>query len=328
MTIRFSDSDPDKTWDGLAVAPDDPRGTTIVVRRPAGEAFEYLLLHRASRGIDYEGEWAWTAPAGARQPGEAVLPSALRELAEEAGITGAELVPVDLSGRWAVFQADVPAPTRVELVDPEHDRYEWVSLDAAHGRVLPAYVAEGNFGAAASRPPRRITFRPLAYADLPALVSWRSQPHVLEWFRTPVADVAEAEKRFGSRIDGTDFVSMHVFELDGRPSGYLQHYRVRDDPDYREAIADDEAVAIDYLVGDVAQTGGGLGPQLIWRYLLEVVRPAHPSAPCIVASPDPANARSIRALEKTGFTTTGRLLDLEDGPEQLCTFDVARLLGT
>ena len=32
---------------------------------------EFLLLHRvAPGGPDYEGEWAWTPPAGARQPRE------------------------------------------------------------------------------------------------------------------------------------------------------------------------------------------------------------------------------------------------------------------
>jgi 8-oxo-dGTP pyrophosphatase MutT (NUDIX family) len=175
---RFSDADPDRTWDGLEVAADDPRGTTVVVRRPAGDSFEYLLLHRSSRGVDYEGDWAWTAPAGARQPGEAVYPAALREMAEEAGITGVELLPVALSGSWAVFVADATTRTLIDLVDPEHDRHEWVTAEEACHRVLPKDVAECSFNAATSRAAWRIGFRPMTYDDLPLMVDWRSRPHV------------------------------------------------------------------------------------------------------------------------------------------------------
>ena len=71
-----------QTWDGLSIAADTPTGATVVVRRRdlAGR-LEFLLLHRNAEGADYEGDWAWTAPAGCRQPGEAVYPAALRELA-------------------------------------------------------------------------------------------------------------------------------------------------------------------------------------------------------------------------------------------------------
>ena len=39
------------TWDGLAIAPDWPMGATVALRRTDGLI---LLLHRASRGVDYE----------------------------------------------------------------------------------------------------------------------------------------------------------------------------------------------------------------------------------------------------------------------------------
>jgi 8-oxo-dGTP pyrophosphatase MutT (NUDIX family) len=42
---------------------------------------EHLLLHRAHHGPDFAGDWAWTFPAGCRQPGERVYLSVLRELA-------------------------------------------------------------------------------------------------------------------------------------------------------------------------------------------------------------------------------------------------------
>lgn len=320
---------PERTWDGLEIAPDKPHGMTVVVRRPTSAvptAFEYLVLHRSSRGTGYEGDWAWTAPAGARQPGESVYPAALRELAEEAGITGVELLPVDLSGDWAVFAADVSADTVVDLVDPEHDRYEWLPLDQAHGRVLPRHVAEGNFGTAYAS--WRIGFRAMTLDDLPLLVEWRNREHVTPWFRSPPADVAEARKRYGGRISGEKPITMTVIEVDGRPVGYLQHYLVRDVPDDFARIGDDEAVGIDYLIGETDLSGGGLGPRMIWRYVRDVVLAGHPDLPRVIACPEPENKRSVRALEKAGFAA-GELLPAPDGEpaEQLFTFDVAHWLG-
>ena len=64
------------TWDGLEIAAEEPRGSTVVVRRPATDAgrpcdhdddpvtVELLLLHRNAKGPDFEGDWAWTGPAG------------------------------------------------------------------------------------------------------------------------------------------------------------------------------------------------------------------------------------------------------------------------
>jgi len=121
-----------------------------VVRRPDGKGgWEYLLLHRAHRGPDYAGDWAWTPPSGARLPGEPVLAGALRELKEEAGISSAELLPVDLSGHWAIFLAEVPAAIQIRL-DAEHDRFEWVPEAEALARCKPASVAASVAAAAAT----------------------------------------------------------------------------------------------------------------------------------------------------------------------------------
>lgn len=125
---------PELTWDGQPVAADEPHGAAIIVRRPDGRGGrQYLMLHRAHRGPGYDGDWAWTPPSGARQPGEPVLGGALRELAEEAGITGAEPVPVDLADPWAVFLAEVPAGTQVRL-DAEHAGFRLSDRAVAAGR--------------------------------------------------------------------------------------------------------------------------------------------------------------------------------------------------
>src|SRR4051794_36450773 len=110
-----------RTWDGLEIASDEPIGGSVCVRRTTASGVrEVLLLHRSHQGADFEGDWAWTGPAGCRHPGEPVYSGVLRELAEEAGIEGYYPWAVDLTGRWALFAVDVPYDVPIELVDPEH----------------------------------------------------------------------------------------------------------------------------------------------------------------------------------------------------------------
>jgi 8-oxo-dGTP pyrophosphatase MutT (NUDIX family) len=231
-----------------------------VVRRPGGNGgWEYLLLHRAYRGPDYAGDWAWTPPSGARLPGEPVLAGALRELKEEAGISCAEPVPVDLSGPWAIFLAEVPARTQVRL-DAEHDGFGWVLEAEAMTRCRPASVAAG-VAAAAAVPRHNVAFR-----------------------------------QHGSGIDGIAPVQVHVVLVAGRPCGFIEHYPVG-------GLAPDgpTAAGLCFRTGIAGRSGKDLATQLIWAYLVQVVAPRWPRLKTVLASPDAADPRSIRALEKAGF---------------------------
>jgi 8-oxo-dGTP pyrophosphatase MutT (NUDIX family) len=317
---------PRVTWDGLPVAPDEPHGATIVVRRPGpGGDREYLVLHRAHHGPGYEGDWAWTPPSGSRLPGEPVLPAALRELAEETGLQAEQLRPVDLGGIWAVFALEVPAGTEAR-VDAEHDRLEWVSLAEALARCRPDAVAAGLRQADATAA-ARLEFRPLAARDLPDLVAWRRAPHVARWFGEPL-DLAAAERKYRRRIEGSSPTRMHVALADGQACGFAQHYLVGAYPDYAAATGEPDAVGIDYAIGVERLTGAGLGPQLIWRYVRDVVLPAHPAARLVVASPDVANKRSVRALEKAAFRPVREITGDPGAPaELLCALDVIQFFG-
>jgi hypothetical protein len=56
-------ADERNTWKRESIAPHPPFGATIVVWRELSDTREFLLLHRAHIGPDYEGEWAWTPPS-------------------------------------------------------------------------------------------------------------------------------------------------------------------------------------------------------------------------------------------------------------------------
>ena len=140
-----------RTWDGLPVARERPYACCVVVWREVDGSREFLLLHRlAPGGADYEGEWAWTPPSGARQPAETPDGAAERELAEETGIT---LTPTPIpaaagSPEVALYVARLPPDAEVVL-DDEHDRFLWLSLEDAVAKCLPPVVASGLVRAAA-----------------------------------------------------------------------------------------------------------------------------------------------------------------------------------
>jgi predicted metal-dependent hydrolase len=140
------------TLDDRPIAKEQPYGCSVVVWRLHQMRRQYLILHRrAAGGPEYEGDWAWTPPSGARLPGEPPDEAARRELREE---TGLEL-PITQThlGReeWAVYVAEAPADAEIVL-DAEHDRFRWVSAEEAEQACLPAMVGssiaavEAQFG--------------------------------------------------------------------------------------------------------------------------------------------------------------------------------------
>lgn len=124
---------------------DTSSGVAIVVwrRRPR---LEVLLLHRSVFGETFAGDWAWTTPGGAREPGEPPAETAARELHEE---TGLRLPCVPVQSRVAaeqpeidvdVFAAEAGEDQSLRLSD-EHDRFEWVQPDGLD-RCQPDWVKE------------------------------------------------------------------------------------------------------------------------------------------------------------------------------------------
>ena len=124
---------------------DTSSGVAVVVWRRRAE-LEVLLLYRSLLGEDFNGDWAWTTPGGARDPDEPPAATAARELYEE---TGLKLIcrPVRSAVAEAqrevevdVFVAEASGREGVRL-SGEHDRYEWVQIDHLD-RCLPAWVGQ------------------------------------------------------------------------------------------------------------------------------------------------------------------------------------------
>ena len=272
-----------------------PRGCRIVVRR----------THDAARAPDET-----HVVDGVRHAGESVFGAARRALREE-GIRGPEPWAVDLSARVAVFAVDVP-----DEIVTDH-------LRSDRGDELVAR--------AVAVPDVRIGFRALGRADLADMVRWTGEPHVAQWWTDEAADLAAAEKHYGPAIDGEDPTRVWVVEVNGRSVGFVQDYRIGDHPEYSALTARPDAVGFDYAIGEPSWAGRGIGTRMLWQFLTEVVRPHYPEAKQYFAAPDHRNARSLRVLDKLGFSRglwfdepqRGGGVDTVVG----CELDVKRYLG-
>ncbi len=128
-----------RTADGEPIATTPPYGAAVVVHRRTGERWEYLTLHRAHHGPDFDGEWAWGPPSGARFPGEDADRCAARELFEETGLRLAPQ-PVETDSRdWLVYCTEADPNAQMRL-SPEHDRFAWLPLGRAVAVVTPERV--------------------------------------------------------------------------------------------------------------------------------------------------------------------------------------------
>ena len=165
-----------------------------------------------------------------------------------------------------------------------------------------------------------IGFRRLVEADLPALVGWMAAEHAQPWFGEEPRTPELARVHYAAELDGTSATRMWIVVHDGVDVGYIQDYPVVAYADYAVRVHDLSAIAFDYLIGVPELNGHGIGAQMIRAFCRDVLCRDYPDAPRFVASPDVRNARSIRVLEKCGFTQ-GLWIQPESvtHPEVVCT---------
>jgi aminoglycoside 6'-N-acetyltransferase len=153
-----------------------------------------------------------------------------------------------------------------------------------------------------------LAWRPLTAADFDMLAEWLREPQVARWWNHETTSEA-IERDFGPSARGEEAGEDLVVSVDGDPIGLVQRSVISDYPENLAefaAIVDvpDGAIELDYLIGDAAQRGRGLGARLI-AAAVENTWNDHPSAPSVLVAVVAANVASWRALEKAGLRRIG-----------------------
>ncbi len=133
---------------------------------------------------------------------------------------------------------------------------------------------------------------------------WLLEPHVRRWWHDDPKETDYPEgtiRDWAQAIRGDDPTDMFVIELDGRPIGMLQSYRVQDYPDYIDELGElaELAVSLDLFIADPELIGKGHGPALI-RAFLHTAFERYGVTYCVIG-PARSNVAAIRAYEKAGF---------------------------
>ena len=161
-----------------------------------------------------------------------------------------------------------------------------------------------------------VTVRMLTEADddMQAMVTWLSDPRVLEWFegRDKPAVLDTVRSHYSSSALATDGVCGCIIEVAQQPVGYIQFLDVsRYAVEYGYSAQDDlsDVWACDMFVGDVDRWGQGIGTASLSVVLdhLFVQRMARR----VLIDPRVVNERAVHMYEKVGFRRVRVLPDHE-----------------
>lgn len=178
---------------------------------------------------------------------------------------------------------------------------------------------------------RVVTLRAMTHGDLDAVTAWRAGDSVRQWWEVGQEQTAEQiYEMYAERVDGLTPTRMWVVEVNGRSIGFVQDYRISDYPEYAVLAPDPAAIGVDYAIGSDQWRGRGLGPAILWAWMLRT-HSRFPDATTYFAAPDHRNAASLRVLSKVGFEQ-GVWFDQPqaDGSAHTvvgCSLDVRRILA-
>ena len=149
--------------------------------------------------------------------------------------------------------------------------------------------------------PSCLTFRLLASGDLSHMHGWLNTPHVLEWWGKAGTTLEAVAAKYTPRLAGKHATKAFVILYEDVAIGYIQSYKIREQPAYSACVQiTEDAAGVDLFIGEADYLHRGLGPHILCRFIQHHVFVQPEIMSCLV-DPDPQNAAAISAYEKAGF---------------------------
>jgi aminoglycoside 6'-N-acetyltransferase len=147
----------------------------------------------------------------------------------------------------------------------------------------------------------RIAFRPLAETDLDELHAWLNRPHLARFFQKRPISRAEVEAKFGPIVRREDTTHSHLAFEAGAPLGYIQCYRITDNPDWAALIQANEGIGVDLAIIEPTKPGRGFGRVMLASYLGDVAFPLYPAESKCFIGHELENEAAIACSRSVGF---------------------------
>ena len=146
----------------------------------------------------------------------------------------------------------------------------------------------------------KVSFRPLAWDDLPMLCEWIARPHVAEWWGAPPS-LAESREEFGPLIAEAVPHRAYIAQHEGAPLGFIQSYVPAECHDEGWWLEENDpgVRGIDQFLADGRSLGQGLGTAMVRAFVDRLFEDLNVTR--VQTDPSPENARAIRCYEKAGF---------------------------
>ena len=140
--------------------------------------------------------------------------------------------------------------------------------------------------------------RLIKYEDTyyPVMKRWLETEYVKKWYKEPGSWLREIEERAST----FSFVHHFIAIYEKAPIGFCQYYKCSeaDEEEYR-MFPKEGTYSIDYLIGEEAYLGQGIGRELVKEITKKVFEET--GSKMIVVQPEKENIPSRKALESNGY---------------------------
>lgn len=157
----------------------------------------------------------------------------------------------------------------------------------------------------------RIAFQPFDLeARLDDMIRWLGDPDVQPWY-----DEGElSEENIRRQFAPEDGLHRYTIVIDDQPVGYIQAYRVGNEPEYQKQIdVDPDAVATDLFIGEPGFRNAGWGTELL-RVFHERIVFGEMGAELAMIGPSPENHRAVASYSKVGFRPVKSVYVVDESP--------------